>query len=233
MPKKVGLELDRVVLLGRTLEEYTRFFALDLEPWRGQKILDVAAGVSSFTAEARTLRYEVTGFDRIYSLHPDEIQAKCERDLDEVARDIGVKPVYRWDFYKTPAGMRAYRERAYQTFLRDIRAHAEHYVAGELPRTSFEDNQFNLTLASYLLFVYEDQLTYEFHKQTLQELMRITANEIRVYPLVTFEAEPSGYLERLRGEPSFRDWRFEIISTDFEFLRNSNCYLKIAPGRAS
>ncbi len=41
---KRGLVLDRVVLLGWTLDEYRRYFALDLDAWRGRAVLDVAAG---------------------------------------------------------------------------------------------------------------------------------------------------------------------------------------------
>jgi hypothetical protein len=229
--RKRGLDLNRVVLLGRTLEEYGRFFALDLEPWRAKKILDVAAGVSSFTAETRALGLDVTAFDRIYSADAAEIKMRCEHDLVEVARDIGHKPVYKWDFYKSAEGMRKFRARAYQTFLGDFTANPRHYVAGELPKTRFADKEFNLTLVSYLLFVYEDHFSYAFHKQSVRELLRITADEIRIYPIVTFEAEPSKYLAQIRAEPEFDDWIFEIVPTDFEFLRNSNCYLKITRKR--
>ena len=230
---KQGLDLKRVVLLGRTLEEYRRFFGLDLEALRGKKILDVASGVSSFTAEMRAKGYDVTAFDRIYSATAEEIRAKCEPDLDEVTRNIGEKKVYRWDFYKSPETMREYRARAYQAFLKDFAAAPEHYVAGELPKTPFANRQFDLTLASYLLFVYEDQLSYEFHKETLRELMRITSQEIRMYPIVTFEAEPSKYLQRIRKEPEFTNWELEAVPTDFEFLRNSNCYLRLRPEGAA
>ena len=41
---KQGLVLDKVVLLGRTLDEYARYFALDLEGLRGRAVLDVASG---------------------------------------------------------------------------------------------------------------------------------------------------------------------------------------------
>ena len=41
---KQGLVLDKVVLLGRTLDEYRRYFALDLDALRGRRILDVASG---------------------------------------------------------------------------------------------------------------------------------------------------------------------------------------------
>jgi len=227
MASKKGLDLKRVVLLGRTLEEYRRFFGLDLEALRGKRILDVASGVSSFTAEMLALGFDVTAFDRIYAAPADQIRARCEPDLEEVTRDIGTKPVYRWNFYKTPEGMREFRARAYKTFLADFTRRPERYVSGELPRSPFRDQQFDLTLASYLLFVYEDQLSYNFHKETLRELVRVTSGEIRVYPTVTFEAQPSKYLQRIREEEEFRNLKFEIVATDFEFLRNSNCYLRV------
>ncbi len=227
-PEKKGLALDRVVLLGRTLEEYAQFFALDLASLRGKPILDVASGVSSFTAEARALGLDVTAFDRIYRMPDGEIQRRCGDDLAEVTRSIGDKPVYRWDFYKNPAGMQAFRARASQAFLADFRRNPVHYVAGELPRTPFGDRQFGLTLVSYLLFVYEDQLPYEFHRQTVRELLRITSGEVRIYPTVTFEAQPSRCLARLRAEPEFQQFDFEVVPTSFEFLQNSNSYLRIA-----
>jgi hypothetical protein len=43
-----GLQLDRIVLLGRTFEEYRRYFLLELDDLVGKRVLDVAGGVSSF-----------------------------------------------------------------------------------------------------------------------------------------------------------------------------------------
>ncbi|MDB6025077.1 MAG: hypothetical protein JWM68_1300, partial [Verrucomicrobiales bacterium] len=65
---KDGLELNKVVLLGRTFEEYTRYFGLNLDELRGRKILDIASGVSSFCVEANEQGLETTAFDPIYDL---------------------------------------------------------------------------------------------------------------------------------------------------------------------
>src|SRR5690606_7795637 len=46
------LELPSVSFFGRTLAEYERFFGLDVAVFRNRDVLDVAAGPSSFTAEA-------------------------------------------------------------------------------------------------------------------------------------------------------------------------------------
>ena len=224
--KKQGLQLDRVVLLGRTYDEYTRYFALEMQQWHGKKILDVASGVSSFCAESNALGYNVTAADRIYGLGAEELAPRCAADLDHVIDSVHGLTVYRWDnFYGNPERLRGLRERAFKTFLQDYQQHRERYIEVELPRLPFADRTFDLTLVSYLLFVYEDQLTYEFHRQSIEELMRVTRGEVRIYPTVTFEAQPSSYIWRLREDlPQFC---FELVQTDFEFLRNSNNFLRI------
>src|SRR4051794_35996751 len=220
---KQGLDLDRVVLLGRTFEEYVRFFALDVRALEGKAILDVAAGVSSFCAEANERGLSVVAADRIYSLPADEIQSRCEPDLEQVTRAMEGLPVYRWEFYRDPAHMREYRRRAYQRFLADYRtAPSGRYVPVVLPQLPFRDGQFDFTLLSYLLFVYEDQFTYDFHKESIRELMRVTSGEARIYPIVTLEAQPSTYLKQLTSDSDLAHLKFEQVQTDFEFLRNSN-----------
>jgi hypothetical protein len=227
MSTKRGLQLDRVVLLGRTFEEYRRYFLLEPEELAGKTVLDVAGGVSSFCAEANTRGIHVTSFDPIYSLRPEEIVERSEPDLESVYRAIGRVPTYRWGYYKTPERMREFRERAYSIFLSDYKTHPERYVAGELPRLSFADASFDLTLVSYFLFAYQDRLSCEFHRDSILEIMRVTRDEARIYPTVTFEAEPSHYLPLLRSDPALRDFEFTVIKTDFEFLLNSNSFLRV------
>ncbi|NOS69797.1 MAG: class I SAM-dependent methyltransferase [Verrucomicrobia bacterium] len=225
---KQGLVLDKVVLLGRTLDEYRRYFALDLDTLRGRAILDVASGVSSFCAESRRAGLRVTAFDAIYELPADEIQRRCEADLNHVVEAVRDLKTYRWDFYKSPENLRTFRERAYKSFLADYRnGDAARYVAGRLPVLPFRDGEFDLALVSYLLFIYEDQLDYEFHKRSLLEIMRVTRDEARVYPVVTFEAKQCSYLDRLRADPELAHLGFEEVRTDFEFLLNSNSYLRL------
>jgi len=227
---KEGLVLDKVVLLGRTLEEYRHYFALDLETLRDQAILDVASGVSSFCAEARGLGLDVTALDSIYEWTGDEIQRRCKLDLDQVTQAIGKLKTYRWDFYQSPERLRRFRERAYRTFLADYRTgRGTRYVPGKLPALPFRDGQFDLSLISYLLFVYEDQLDYEFHKRSLLEVLRVTRGETRCYPIVTFEARRCAYLDRLKADHDLRHFKFEDVRTDFEFLLGSNFYLRILP----
>ncbi len=227
MQSKRGLQLDRVVLLGRTFEEYRRYFLLEPDSLVGKKILDVAGGVSSFCAEAHELGINVTSFDPIYALPPEKIIERSEPDLESVYRTIGSVLTYRWGYYKNPEFMRELRKRASTIFLADYKTHPEHYVAGELPRVPFADGEFDLTLVSYFLFAYQDRLDYEFHRESILEIMRVTRDEARIYPTVTFEAQPSEYIPMLRSDPALQRFEFTEIKTDFEFLVNSNSYLKV------
>src|SRR6266516_4042466 len=93
-----GLQLDRVVLLGRTFEEYRRYFLLEPNDLIGKRVLDVAGGVSSFCAEANNLRINVTSFDPIYSLSPEKIVERSEPDLESDYRAIGSVPTYQCGF---------------------------------------------------------------------------------------------------------------------------------------
>jgi hypothetical protein len=230
LPEKRGLRLDRVVLLGRTLEEYRRYFLLEPDNLVGKSVLDVAGGVSSFCAEANLLGINLTSFDPIYSLPPENIMERSEPDLESVYRAIGTVSTYRWSYYKNPGCMRELRKRASTIFLSDYTTHPERYVVGELPRLSFADGEFYLTLVSYFLFAYQDRLSYEFHRDSILEIMRVTRGEARVYPTVTFEVQPSEYVPILRSDPALKRFEFTEMKTDFEFLVNSNSFLRVRRG---
>jgi len=226
MQGKRGLQLDRVVLLGRTFEEYRWYFLLKRDDLIGKKVLDVAGGVSSFCAEANNLGIKVTAFDPIYAVSREKIRERSDADLESVYRTIGLVPTYRWGFYKNPNYMRALRERASSIFFSDFKVHPQRYVPGELPRLPFVDSEFDLTPVSYLLFAYQNRLNYEFHRDSILEIMRVTRDEARIYPTVTFEAEHSDYIPTLQSDPALQHFQFTGIKTDFEFLVGSNSYLR-------
>ena len=227
MSSKRGLQLDKVVLLGRTFEEYCGYFLLEPEKLAVQRVLDVGGGVSSFTAEANARGILATSVDPIYTLPTPEIAQRAGPDLDHVIEAVRDLPTYRWTTYRGPEHVRELRECALKSFLHDYPLHRERYVPGSLPHLPFPDGAFDLTLVSYLLFVYQDQFDYDFHRAAILELMRITRGELRIYPTVTFEALPSTHIPRLRQDAACRGLHFEEVRTDFEFLVNSNSFLRI------
>lgn len=227
MSSRRGLQLDRVVLLGRTFAEYRDYFLLEPEALKGKRVLDVAGGVSSFCAEANAQGIQVTSVDPIYGLPREEIARRSGPDLEKVIADLRDLPTYRWTAYRSPEHMRELRQKAVCGFLEDFPKHPERYQRGLLPNLPFRDKTFAMTLVSYFLFVYQDQFDYEFHRDAVLDLMRVTAGEVRIYPTVTFEAEPSTYLPRLEADPRCRPFHFEIVPTNFEVLVGSNKFLRI------
>jgi hypothetical protein len=218
------IHLKDIALVGRTFEECSRIFGLERKPLENEIILDVASGVSSFCAEANAKGYNVTGSDRIYGLNVAEIEEKCKRGLEEIIKQLpGVVDLYVWDFFKDVAAYKKNREVAYRRFIDDFKKHGnERYIQTEYPDTGFKDGQFTLSLMSHFLFLYEDQLDYDFHKKTILELLRITSEEVRIFPIANMSGERSRMVERIMNDEDLEDNQKTIVMVDYEFMRNVN-----------
>ena len=223
------LELKDIVLIGRRFMEYCRIFSLNETILAGGKILDAASGVSSFCAEANKLGYKVTASDIIYRFGEEQIAEKCRADQEDVMRQMQVlKDMYVWDFFNDVAALRAYRAEAARLFIEDFRKYGtERYIAAEYPHTGFKDNEFSLSLCSHFLFMYEDRLDYDFHKQTICELARITSDQIRIFPLINLKGVRSAFVNRLMHDPELNRFRFEIEKVDYEFMKNADEMMRI------
>ncbi|HLU11590.1 MAG TPA: SAM-dependent methyltransferase [Oceanobacillus sp.] len=223
------LRLDKVVLLGRTFDEYVRFFALDEATLQRENILDAASGVSSFCAEGRARGYKITAADAIYHFTPEEIEWKCEQDLQDVMAKLPpIADLYVWTEFPDVQALTRQRERAYRRFLRDYKEQPlSRYVPAVFPQSGFDDKTFTLTLVSHLLFLYEDQLDYAFHLDTLRDLLRITTGEVRIYPITNLRGERSSYLNPLMAELALDGYDFELVPVNYEFLKNANQMLRI------
>ena len=224
--KRLGL--DDIALIGRTFAEYHRLFALD-NTNADEVILDAAAGVSSFCAEANALGYRVTASDQIYAYDADTIETRCTDDLKRVMALLPpVADQYVWDYFPDIPTLTAQRERAYRAFVADFREHGhDRYVPTTYPHTAFANNQFTLALVSHLLFLYDDQLDYAFHKATLGELLRVTSREIRVFPLVNLRYFRSPFVDQLMHDPDFAAHTFKIVPVDYKFLKGGDEMLVI------
>ncbi|MEW6725831.1 MAG: hypothetical protein AB1327_02580 [Bacillota bacterium] len=205
MDTEQKLDLKDVVLIGRTFDEYYRMFALDdLNP-QTQRILDVASGVSSFCPEANSRGFNVIASDRIYRFSPYEIEEKCRKDLETVLTKLAeVMDLYNWDFFKTVDDLRAAREKAYKLFVDDFKLQGnKRYVFTEYPHSSFKDNQFDVSLVSHFLFLYDEHLDYGFHKNTILELIRVSSEEVCIFPLVNLRGKSRYLLRNCLKIPTF------------------------------
>ncbi|MBJ8342891.1 class I SAM-dependent methyltransferase [Antrihabitans sp. YC3-6] len=191
------------------------------------RILDCPGGAASFTAQACELGADVVAVDPVYATPAAEV---AEHSLAEAGRSSAWTTAsaarYVWDFYGDVAGHHDSRRAAAQRFATDLVAHPLRYTAASLPALPFADNTFDLVLSSHLLFTYVDRLDFAFHVAALTELARVSAGEVRVYPLVDHAGgRLDDLVAGLRTELSRNGIASVIRSVEFEFQRGSNTML--------
>lgn len=120
-----------------------------------------------------------------------------------------------WSYLGSPEAVVRAFEVAAELFATDYAPDGRRYVAAELPTLPFGDGWFRLTLSSHLLFVYPDQLDFDWHLASLLELVRVTAGEVRVYPVVDTVGRAYPRLDELRAALDGLAVRSE--------LRTANC----------
>ncbi|WP_410511705.1 hypothetical protein PaeBR_16750 [Paenibacillus sp. BR2-3] len=74
---------------------------------------------------------------------------------------------------------------------------------------------------------YGDRLDYEFHEGTLLELMRVTREEIRIFPLVDLSCKRYEHLDRLLDFIVSQGWSAEEIKVPYEFQKGANQMLRV------
>ena len=223
------LNLENIAITGRTFEEYSSFFDLKLEDLKDKKVLDCPSGVSSFVSTANKNDLDVTGVDLIYEFDKNSIEVQGYKTIERIYQDTSWMDVYKMDFYKTKENHRNHRETALKIFVEDY--NSKNYVFAKLPNLPFENKEFDISLSSHLFFVYDNMLDYDFHKNSILEMLRVS-KEVRVFPLVDFknsrvleEKNFSPFLYKIIEE--LKDFKCELIKTDFEFQPKANYYLKI------
>lgn len=227
--KGLSLDLERIVFIGRTYEEYLNMFDLSEQNLRGLSILDCPAGACSFTAEGCEKGLEVTATDIAYQFNPVELEAKGLADLHHVfERMQGTQQLYDWSFYGTLEHHREHRERALSLSTLHRKEHPTRYVSAVLPELPFADGSFDLTLSAHFLFSYGDRLDHEFHCATLSELIRVTRDQIRIFPLVDGTGKKYDQLNDLCKLAATHGWLAEEKGTAYRFQQGADSYLLLS-----
>lgn len=226
---KERLNLDKVALIGRTFEEYEKIFRLSDFKSNNITILDVGSGVSSFCAEASKRGMKVKAMDPIYGYDLIELEVKCSKDLDLVIKELnGVEYLYIWEIFRSKDDLKRQREKAYKRFIKHYRDNkSKLYIPEEMPKTTLNNNQFDIILSSHLLFLYDHIFDYSFHKETIMEMLRICSKEIRIFPLVNLYGKKSTFLLEFLNDTNFRGYEKSIERVEYEFIRGGNEFLRI------
>lgn len=185
--------------IGRTFEEYRRLFAIDVADVAGGAagaVLDCAAGPSSFAAVASAVGADVTAVDPAYARPIDELEAECAAAVERTGAQLREqRDRFEWAFYGGVEARCRLLRAAYHRFLADFDRNPGRYVAAGLPALPFETNAFDLVLSAHFLFLYDDRLSRAFHVAACRELARVASGEVRIFPLVALDFEPSAYVE--------------------------------------
>ena len=228
------MELPAVSFFGRTLAEYTRFFALDPAALRRSGVLDVAAGPSSFTAEAVRHGIDAVAVDPLYARPAGALTAQVRDDYERMFAQMRAKPrLFRLKAFASFDEAEADRRAAAQRFLADFEGNARHgrYVRGALPLLPFLDQSFPLVLCAHLLFLHSARFDYAWHRAACRELVRVATGEVRIHPVCGADGRPYGELARLRADLLGEGVRSEVVPVDYEFFAGARSMLVLRRDR--
>lgn len=192
-------------------------------------ILGCGDGPASFNAEMTGLGHRVVSVDPLYAFSKAEIEGRVRETYDPIlsqARENADR--YVWAQFPTVEALGQARLGAMRTFLADFDTGLVEgrYLPQALPSLRFADGQFALALCSHLLFLYSAQLSLEFHLASLAELLRV-ADEVRVFPLVDLECQPSAHLGPVRSHFTAQGFTAEVSTVPYEFQRGGNQMLRL------
>jgi hypothetical protein len=222
------MKLEEVVPWGRTLAEYQLMFDLS-ETDLTAKIMGCGDGPASFNAEMTELGHAVVSIDPIYQFSAAQIEQRVRATYEPVISQVKQNAShYIWQNFRDADELGAARLQAMEKFLLDYASGqvAGRYLYQSLPSLEFADDQFELCLCSHLLFLYSEQLSLDFHMVAIHELLRI-APEVRIFPLLKLDGEPSPYLESVKSELSSTGCTLQIKSVAYEFQKGGNQMLSI------
>jgi hypothetical protein len=237
-PPQPELDLPAISFFGRSLDEYVQFFALDLTSLRGAAVLDVAAGPSSFTAEACRLGLDAVAVDPLYGSSHDTLAAQVQLDYARMFSQMRAKSrLFKTGrnrpgtYFSSINEAEVNRRAAAQRFLTDYAAHYAHgrYIGAALPRLPFFDGAFDLVLCAHLLFTYAQRFDFDWHLAACRELVRVSAGEVRLHPICGLGGKRYPELDRLRRELLTRGITSKIVRVNYEFFTGSNATLVLNP----
>jgi hypothetical protein len=224
-------EISSVALFGRTFDEYLSIFALTPAALTNRRVLDVAAGPSSFTAEAYARGLQAAAVDPAYGYPTDVLAAHIQCDYKRVLTEQRRKAyLFRYQYFPSIEAAEASRRSAAARFLGDYESGflQDRYIGGALPRLPLANGSFDLVLCAHLLFTYSHLFDFEWHLKAALDLVRVSSGEVRLHPLCGLDGKPYPELSRLRDELDQRGIFSHVIPLDYEFFLGSGTTLVLS-----
>ncbi|MFD0716504.1 methylase [Paenibacillus sp. GCM10027626] len=219
-----------VAMTCRGFDEYLCMFDLTEEQLLQGSTLDIAAGGASFTAEAAARGCSATAVDPRYGKERAAWIAEARAEIEtSTGKLAALKDQFDWTYYGD-------LERHRECRLASIEKFAAHctgeqgrncYVSGSLPDLPFVDDSFDRVLCSHFLFLYAAQFDVQFHLQSIAEMMRVSRQEVLIYPVQTLQMEQYPHLEQVMEEVRRFGGKSELFKSTLPFIPGSEYGLKI------
>lgn len=221
-----------VAMTCRSYQEYKEMFMLKEGLLRNGRILDIASGASSLTAELNQKGYEAIAVDPLYTLTSEEIYDLGKKGIKIASQKLSQNEnLFIWDNYKSLKHHDEIRERSLNQFIESYREdnNKEKYISATLPFLPFDNDTFSLVFCNHFLFLYREQFDYKFHLDAINEMIRITqkGGSILIYPLVDFKDGIYLHLNKLIDDISEIGINIKINKTEFRFLPSATNFLTI------
>ncbi len=225
----MAITLDKVVPWGRSFDEYVAMFALSKEDLE-KRFLDCGSGPASFNCGLTRLGGRVVSIDPIYCFSSAELRSRINEAYEMIIGQVREnRDEFVWEQITSVEELGRVRMRAMNEFLSDYSAGIREgrYVDARMPSIPFRDGEFDIALCSHFLFLYSEQLSEDFHLQSIKELCRVSS-EARIFPLTEFGVRRSRYLEAIID--GLRDNGFEVRveRVPYEFQKGGNEMMRVA-----
>jgi hypothetical protein len=194
-----------------------------------KSILGCGDGPASFNSVMYKKGKKVISVDIIYQFSIIEIKQRIKATFDIVMNQTrNNQEKFVWSNIKNIYELGLIRLSAMQEFLNDYEKGKieNRYVCVDLPVLPFNNNNFDLVLSSHFLFLYTNNLTLDFHIQSIAEMLRV-AKEVRIFPLLDFNAIQSPYVEIIMNIYSKKGYSVKQLKVDYEFQKGGNKMLVI------
>jgi hypothetical protein len=224
----MSFTLDKIVPWGRSFAEYVAMFALskgDLE----KNILGCGDGPAKFNSILTKHGGHVISTDPIYHFSEDEIRDRINETFKEVMEQTRInKHEFVWQHISSIEELGRVRMEAMKEFLSDYPTGRKEgrYVETSLPGLPFKDGAFDIALCSHFLFLYSEQLSEDFHVQSIKELCRVSS-ETRIFPLLELGAKKSRHLTSIIDRLDKDGLAVTIEKVPYEFQKGGNEMIKI------
>ena len=223
------MQLENIVPWGRSKKEYMEMFDLTQEDILNKKILGCGDGPSSFNTEVDYDDGSVVSIDPLYAYSKKEIMQRIDEVAGEVIDQVRAnEDHFVWKNIPDLESLEHIRIEAMMEFLMDYEDGKEEgrYINASLPELPFEEGSFDLALSSHFLFLYSEHMDEAFHKEGIDEMLRV-AKEVRIFPLLTLTNERSPHIDTVIRHLQAQGCHTEIVRTGYEFQKGANEMLKI------